>query len=124
MLHQDSLLAVVVAAAAAAAVALKVDPALALCLADQMFQSHHHHLMLVYQMLKIELAIEIYRSIFFNEHLLEPKPPKAAADVAGAPNDGVLNENDGAADVAPKPPNDAPKLPNACCAEKKVKTIP
>lgn len=53
-------------------------------------------------------------------HLLEPNPPKVLADVAvGAPNDGVLNENDGAAAVgaAPKPPNDAPNPPNPAGAE-------
>lgn len=48
--------------------------------------------------------------------LLEPKPPKADDDVAGGPNDGVLNEKVGAADDVPKPPNDAP---NAGCAREK-----
>lgn len=43
--------------------------------------------------------------------------------MAGAPNDGVLNENEGAADAAPKPPNDVPKPPNAGCAEKSVNVI-
>lgn len=56
------------------------------------------------------------------KHLLEPKPPKAEdACVAGAPNDGVLNENAGAADVAPNPPPSCvpsvlPKPPNAVAA--------
>lgn len=47
------------------------------------------------------------------QYLLVPNPPKllVAICVGAAPNDGVLNENDGADDAVPKPPNDAPKPP-------------
>lgn len=51
-------------------------------------------------------------------NLLEPNPAKADVDVGGCPKDGVLNENAGAADAAPKPPKDAPKPLNAGCARK------
>lgn len=51
------------------------------------------------------------------QYLLVPNPPKllVAVCVGAAPNDGVLNENDGADDAVPKPPkplNDAPNPPN------------
>lgn len=57
------------------------------------------------------------------KNLLDPKPPNAEdAYVAGAPNDDVLNENDGAADAAPNPPPSCvpsvlPKPPNAVGAK-------
>lgn len=48
------------------------------------------------------------------QYLLVPNPPKllVAVCVGAAPNDGVLNENDGADDAVPKPPNAAPNPPN------------
>lgn len=53
--------------------------------------------------------------------LHDPKPPKADACEVDAPNDGVLNENGGAAAAAvgaPNPlPNDVPKPLNAAGAE-------
>lgn len=44
----------------------------------------------------------IYSIAWCGYHLLEPKPPNAVDVCAvGAPKDGGLNENDGAADAAP-----------------------
>lgn len=62
-------------------------------------------------------------SEFIAVDLLEPKPPNADACEVGAPNDGALNENVGAAapvDGAPNPPPpnvDVPKPLNADCAK-------
>lgn len=47
------------------------------------------------------------------KHKLEPKPLKLAGACVVAPNDDVLNEKDGAADEAPKPPRPVPKPLNA-----------
>lgn len=52
--------------------------------------------------------------IFFNSkyNILEPKPSEDVACGPVAPNDGVLNANDGAADDAPNPPPSCvPRVP-------------
>lgn len=72
------------------------------------------------------MKIFLIHTIFY---LHEPKPPKPVdACDAGCdciPNDGVLNENDGAADDVPNPPNVLPpKPPNAAGAKKNTNIAP
>lgn len=82
-----------------------------------MFERNYVHFFVDF---KCHLNVTERIQYYFNRlrNLLEPKPPNVdVVCVVGAPNDGVLNENDGAADAAPNPPNDDPNPPNAVGAD-------